>query len=256
MRQALVPSASPVRAYILRILPLLCLLLLWQALGSHIDQKLLPQPSLILGRLWQEASGDLWLHLGMTLGRVAISFILAMTIGTALGIVMGLNPTVDKALDTFLIVGMNIPALVVIVICYIWFGLTEVAAITAVTINKVPMVAVSLREGTRALDRHLFDVAQVFKVSAADRLLKIIIPQLLPYLFGAIRNGLSIIWKIVLVVELLGCSNGVGFQIGSFFHFFDLAGVLAYTLAFTLIVFMIEYLVIRPSESRLLRWRL
>jgi NitT/TauT family transport system permease protein len=169
---------------------------------------------------------------------------------------MGLNPTVDKALDTFLIVGMNIPALVVIVICYIWFGLTEVAAITAVTINKVPMVAVSLREGTRALDRHLFDVAQVFKVSAADRLLKIIIPQLLPYLFGAIRNGLSIIWKIVLVVELLGCSNGVGFQIGSFFHFFDLAGVLAYTLAFTLIVFMIEYLVIRPSESRLLRWRL
>lgn len=255
MRQTLVPSAPPVRGHLLRILPLLCLLLLWQALGTHIDQKLLPQPSLILGRLWQEALGDLWLHLGMTLGRVAISFILAMAIGTALGIVMGLNPTVDKALDTFLIVGMNIPALVVIVICYIWFGLTEAAAITAVTVNKVPMVAVSLREGTRALDRHLFDVAQVFKVSATDRLLKIIIPQLLPYLFGAIRNGLSIIWKIVLVVELLGCSNGVGFQIGSFFHFFDLAGVLAYTLAFTLIVFMIEYLVIRPSESSLLRWR-
>jgi NitT/TauT family transport system permease protein len=256
MHQTLAPSTSPVRGYLLRILPLLCLVLLWQGLGSNIDQKLLPQPSLILGRLWQEASGDLWLHLGMTLARVAISFILAMTIGTALGIVMGLNKSVDEALDTFLIIGMNIPALVVIVICYIWFGLTEAAAVTAVTINKVPMVAVSLREGTRALDRNLFDVAQVFKVSATDRLLKIIIPQLLPYLFGAIRNGLSIIWKIVLVVELLGCSNGVGFQIGSFFHFFDLAGVLAYTLAFTLIVFMIEYLVIRPLERHLLRWRL
>jgi NitT/TauT family transport system permease protein len=239
----------------LRILPLLAAMLLWQGLGGHIDQKLLPQPSLILGRLWQEASGDLWLHLGMTLGRVAVSFTLAMTIGTALGIVMGLNQTVDKALDTFLIIGMNIPALVVIVICYIWFGLTEAAAVTAVTINKVPMVAVSLREGTRALDRSLFDVATVFKVSTADRLLKIILPQLLPYLFGAIRNGLSIIWKIVLVVELLGCSNGVGFQIGSFFHFFDLAGVLAYTLAFTLIVFTIEYVVIRPAEQHLLRWR-
>ena len=256
MFNTVAPDASTVQGQLLRIIPLLCLVVVWQGVGAYVDQKLLPQPSAILWRLWHEASGDLWLHLGMTLGRVAISFILAMTIGTALGIVMGLNKTVDKALDTFLIIGMNIPALVVIIICYIWFGLTEAAAVTAVTINKVPMVAVSLREGTRALDRSLFDVARVFKVSATDRLLKIIIPQLLPYLFGAIRNGLSIIWKIVLVVELLGCSNGVGFQIGSFFHFFDLTGVLAYTLAFTLIVFFIEYLLIRPSEQYLLRWRL
>jgi NitT/TauT family transport system permease protein len=117
------------------------------------------------------------------------------------------------------------------------------------------MVAVTLREGTRALDVQLFQVAKVYRVSAWNTLWRIIMPQLLPYLFGAVRNGLSIIWKIVLVVELLGCSNGFGFQIGSYFHFFDLAGVLAYTLAFTMVVFAIEYLLIRPIEHRLLRWR-
>jgi NitT/TauT family transport system permease protein len=241
---------------LIRFAPLLVLVALWQMLGGHVDAKLLPSPSAILSLLWREATqGDLWLHLRMTLGRVAVSFALAMLIGSALGILMGLNKTIDTALDSFLIIGMNIPALVVIIICYIWLGLTEAAAITAVTINKAPMVAVTLREGTRALDVQLFQVAKVYRVSAWNTLWRIIMPQLLPYLFGAVRNGLSIIWKIVLVVELLGCSNGFGFQIGSYFHFFDLAGVLAYTLAFTMVVFAIEYLLIRPIEHRLLRWR-
>jgi ABC-type nitrate/sulfonate/bicarbonate transport system permease component len=81
------------------------------------------------------------------------------------------------------------------------------------------------------------------------------LPQLTPYLFGSARNGLAIIWKIVLVVELLGRSNGIGFQIGSFFHFFDITGILAYTLAFTLVVFSIETLLLRPLETHLNRWR-
>lgn len=169
---------------------------------------------------------------------------------------MGMFKAIDQVLDTFLIIGLNIPALVIIVICYIWFGLTEYAAIIAVTINKIPMVAVSLREGARALDKSLFQVAQVYQLSKYDIATKMVFPQLLPYIFGATRNGLAIIWKIVLVVELLGCSNGVGFQIGGYFHFFDISGVLTYTLAFMLVVFSIEVLALRPLEKHLLRWRL
>jgi NitT/TauT family transport system permease protein len=81
------------------------------------------------------------------------------------------------------------------------------------------------------------------------------LPQLTPYLFGSARNGLSIIWKIVLVVELLGRSNGVGFQIGNYFHFFDITGILAYTLAFSLVIFGVEALLLRPLERHLNRWR-
>jgi NitT/TauT family transport system permease protein len=179
----------------------------------------------------------------------------AMVLGTLIGILMGMSKTVDHALDTFLIIGLTIPALVVTVIFFIWFGLTESAAIAAVTINKIPMVAVSLREGARALDKSLFQVAQVYRLSHYDKATQIILAQLLPYLFGATRNGLAMIWKIVLVVELLGCSNGVGFQIGGFFHFFDISGVLAYTVAFMLVVFSIEVLALRPLEKYLLRWR-
>jgi len=240
----------------IRVIPLLVAVLAWQWLGYSLDSKLLPQPSVILTLLYKElAGGDLLFHLGMTLRRVAASFTIAMLIGTCLGILMGMYARIDKALDTFLIIGLNIPALVTIIICYIWFGLTEQAAILAVTLNKIPMVAVSLREGARALDKSLLQVGTIYKLSKIDIFVKIIFPQLLPYIFGATRNGLAIIWKIVLVVELLGCSNGIGFQIGGYFHFFDIGGVLAYTMAFMLVIFSIEVMALRPLEKYLLRWR-
>ncbi|MES9894069.1 MAG: ABC transporter permease subunit [Candidatus Thiodiazotropha endolucinida] len=80
-------------------------------------------------------------------------------------------------------------------------------------------------------------------------------PQLYPYLITAARSGLSLIWKIVLVVELLGRSDGVGFQLSTFFQFFDITSILAYTLAFVFVIYSIESLLMRPLENYLSRWR-
>ena len=69
------------------------------------------------------------------------------------------------------------------------------------------------------------------------------------------RSGLSLIWKIVLVVELLGRSEGVGFKLFGFFQFFDITGILAYTFFFVAIILLIEFLFVRPVENRLTEWR-
>lgn len=239
-----------------RILPVLLALCAWQLMAVTLQSRTLPAPSAVLALLWQELhSGDLLMHMGATLGRVALSFCAAMLLGVALGILMGHSKSWDRLLDAFLILALNIPALVTIILCYIWFGLSETAAVIAVTVNKIPMVAVSLREGARAVDKKLLQVARVYRLSRRDTFFKVYLPQLTPYLFGSARNGLSIIWKIVLVVELLGRSNGVGFQIGSYFHFFDITGILAYTLAFSLVIFGVEALLLRPLETHLNRWR-
>ncbi len=239
-----------------RILPAILLICAWQVLALSLQSKTLPPPSAVLAVLWQEMHhGDLLFHLGTTMSRVAISFAAAMLIGVALGILMGGSSSWDRMLDAFLILALNIPALVTIILCYIWFGLTETAAVIAVTVNKFPMVAISLREGARAVDKKLLQVARVYRLSPRDTFFKVYLPQLTPYLFGSARNGLAIIWKIVLVVEMLGRSNGVGFQIGNFFHFFDITGILAYTLAFALVIFSVEALLLRPLETHLNRWR-
>ncbi|MBK8453096.1 MAG: ABC transporter permease [Thiofilum sp.] len=228
----------------------------WQLAALYAQTKVLPTPIAVFARLGDElVSGELLFHLSMTLMRVAFAFALAMFVGVVLGIMMGAKPRWNYWLDSLLILFLNIPALVLIILCYVWFGLTDAAAILAVALNKIPTVAINLREGTRAVDKGLLEVAQVYHVSRWDTFWQVYWPQLYPYLFAAGRNGLALIWKIVLVVELLGRSNGVGFQLGTFFQYFDITGILAYTIAFVGVVLLLESTVVRPLEKRLNRWR-
>jgi NitT/TauT family transport system permease protein len=87
------------------------------------------------------------------------------------------------------------------------------------------------------------------------RLVHVFVPQLMPFILAAARTGLSLVWKIVLVFEVLGSDGGVGYRIGIFFQFFDVTAILAYTAAFIAVVLTIEYGVLRPLERHILRWR-
>lgn len=228
----------------------------WQVLGSALDATTLPPPHVVFARLWLYIdSGELPFHLGMTLFRVAASFLIALAVGTVIGILMGRFTRLDAMLDGLLVLGLNIPALVTVILCFVWFGLTEVAAVAAVALNKIPTVVVTVREGARAIDRQLLEVADAFALPPPRKLAKVYLPQLYPYLMAASRSGLSLIWKIVLVVELLGRSNGVGFQLAQYFQFFDVPGILAYTLAFAGVVLLVEAVMMRPLERRLSGWR-
>src|SRR5712671_464136 len=240
----------------LRLLSLAVFLFTWWAASLMAGEQMLPAPATVLGAIVVEArSGALFFNLGVTLARVALSFALAMTLGATIGYLMGRVRTVDRLGDPWLILLLNLPALVVIVLAYIWAGLTEVAAIAAIAINKLPTAVVTVREGTRALDASLDEMARVFAIPPWKALRHVILPQLAPYIAAAARSGLSLVWKIVLVAELLGRSNGVGFEIGVAFQLFDIALLLAYALSFVAVVLAIEILLVQPFEIRLSRWR-
>lgn len=229
---------------------------LW-ALGAAIaESRTLPSPGAVFAFLVAEAhSGELWLHLSATLVRVAAAFVVAMAVGTAIGIALGLSRRADRLFDPWLVLAINMPALVVIVLAYIWFGLNEAAAIGAVAATKIPNVVVTLREGTRALDPTLAEMAKVFRFGPERTLRHVVLPQLQPYLAAATRNTVALVWKIVLVVELLGRSDGVGFQIHTYFQFFDVRAILGYALAFVAIMLAVEIAVLQPLERRATRWR-
>lgn len=233
------------------------LVLLWVVFASLADDaQLLPQPWELLPRFRQEfASGELLRNLGATLLRVIWAFALAMTIGTAIGFSMGRFPAINRWLDPWLVVFLNLPALVVIVLCYLWIGLTEAAAIIAVTLNKIPNVSTILREGGRALDPDLDAMAMIYRMPWHARIRHIVLPQLAPFIAAAARSGLSLIWKIVLVVEFLGRSSGVGFQIHLYFQLFDVAMVLVYAFSFIFIMLLVEWGMLQPLERRARRWR-
>ena len=126
---------------------------------------MLPGPVEVLNYISRRrVHGDLLAELGITLWRVAASFVVAMAIGSVIGLAMGELPALNRALDPWLIVLLNLPALVIIILAYVWFGLNEAAAIGAVALNKIPNVVVTLREGARALDPGLDEMARAYRL--------------------------------------------------------------------------------------------
>ena len=122
-------------------------------------------------------------------------------------------------------------------------------------LNKVPLVTATIAQGVRSFDPDYDELARAFRMSRGDRLRLIYLPQLTPHVLTAARSGLALVWKIVLVFEVLGSDGGVGFRISLFFQFFDIKGILAYSCAFVALIMALEYLILRPLEERLLAWQ-
>ena len=243
-------------SFILKILSIFLLFAVWFVLSSILNLETLPSPVKVFLKLKKDLlNGDILYHLSITLYRVLVSFLLAMFIGIILGIWMGNNKKINNLLDSWNIIFLNIPALVLIILSYVWFGLTELAAIIAVSLNKIPNVIVTIREGAKAVNTQLLEVAEIYKINKIKKFFLFYLPQLYPYLIASARGGISLIWKIVLVVELLGRSNGIGFKLHEFFQFFDITSILAYTFAFVIIMIAIENFFFVPLDKMANKWR-
>lgn len=239
-----------------RLFSLAALIAAWAVAAAFADLRLLPSPLAVGTTILADIrSGELPFQMGCTLARVISSFVIAMALGIAAGYAMGRSKTADRYADAWLVVLINMPALVTIIFAYVWIGLNETAAILAVAVNKLPNVIVVMREGTRAIDPELDEMATAFKFTWFSRICHVVIPQLAPYLAASSRSGLSIVWKIVLVVELIGRPNGVGFVLGSAFSLFDMTRILSYAISFIVLMLVIESLLVQPLERRAIRWR-
>ena len=246
----------PRSSFINSALSLGLLLLIWQVTASIAVSPVLPSPVLVFTTLIDAIkSGELPHHLGITLFRLAISFFLAMFLGIAIGLALGRYKKTNLFFDSWLIILLNVPALVTIILCYIWFGLIETAAIFAVVINKLPNVIVTIREGARNLDEGLIEMSTAYRFGKWKTIRHVIMPQLYPYVMASARTGLALIWKIVLVVELLGRSDGMGYQIHLFFQLFDITSILAYTVSFIFVIQLIETAILKPLDKQSQRWK-
>lgn len=228
----------------------------WVSATLTASTSLLPSPQRVVALIWRESTnGAMPMAFEATIARVAVAFTLAMLGGGMIGYLMGRSARLNSWLDPWIVIALNLPILVVIVLMYIWVGLNDTAAVLAVVIAKAPTVVVTVREGTRTLDPLLADMAHAFRLSRWRHLRFVVMPQLSSYIAAAGRSGLSITWKIVLVVELLGRPNGVGYALNLYFQNFDVTGILAYGLSFAGLMLLVEALFLQPLERHINAWR-
>jgi len=239
-----------------RVLSIASLLAAWLILAWIFPPTIVPGPIPVFKAMAQNImSGQAFYHLYKTLLRVGLGLVLTMVLGVAVGTVMGLSHKGELFLDSWVMVGLTVPAIVYSIVCLLWFGLNEAAAIIAIGTAAFPAVSISIWQGIKAMDMQLVSMGQAFHLSKTAIIRKIIFPQLLPHILASMRYALGICWKICTTVELIGMSSGVGFQLNYWFGLFSMAQVFAWTLLFLLVMFAIEYLIFKPVEQRLTRWR-
>lgn len=240
----------------LKVLSGVFVLLAWWVIAQFLPKEVLPGPLATTTVLWSNIrEGEVLFHLYITLVRVVGGFFLAMLIGVPVGIIMGLYRRAERVLDIWIMVGLTIPSLCYAIICFIWFGLNELATILAIGLTTAPSIAINLWEGVKDIDGKLIDMARVFNTSRARVFVRVVLPQVLTYVMAASRFGLGIIWKITVLVELLGRPSGVGFRLFYWYQLANMEQVLAWTLLFTLVMLLIELVIFKQLEHWFFSWR-
>lgn len=201
------------------------------------------------------ASGEFFVHAADTIQRVVIGFGAAYTVSILLGIVMGLYKRAEYFFEILVLIGITIPGLGIVVLAIIWFGVSNLTAYVSLFILATPMIVFNFWKGMQSLDNDLISMAHAFEVSRWDIFRDVLIPTLMPYMLAAARFGLALCWKIVVLVELLALTSGVGYMINQQFQIYSIVGVLGWTLSFTLVMIAVEFGILKPLERRATAWQ-
>jgi len=218
--------------------------------------RLLPSPM----STGQEAirlvsDGTFFFHMYQSLRRVFVGSIVAMFFSVGVGIYMGTVAMGERFFQPLVVLGLTIPGLMWALIAVMLFGINEFSPYFAVTVTIFPMLVINIWAGVKSLDKELIDMSHVFHFTKCMKISQVILPQLVPNIFAATRYGLGLAWKVVVVVEMFGTSNGVGYQVMKSYQVFNMEGVIAWTVTFVLAMIVIEYGVINLAERRLTAWR-
>ena len=231
-------------------------LLLWHAISLFFLEVFLPGPLVLLDRII-EVYGDpaSYLVVWHTLSRILEGLFICMLIGTALGLLMGLERNVEAFFDSWIMVLLTFPAICWAFLAVLWFGLSDVGPILTIVLIVFPFVTMNIWEGTKAVEKDLVDMATVYKANRSLMIRKVLIPQLMPFIFSALRIALSLSWKIALVGEAFGVGTGVGQKLIYWFEDTRVDMMLAWGVSFMIFMVAIDLVVFRLWEKRTFAWR-
>jgi NitT/TauT family transport system permease protein len=229
---------------------------LWWVISIASPSGFVPSPPAVFKVVFQIiVSGSFFGNMFDTLRRVILGFGLAFIASLGLGMLMGFVTYAERFFEVWVLIGLTIPSLAWAVLALLWFGTTDLAPVFSIFVILCPLMTLNMLEGTKALDRDLMEMAKVFHFRRTMIIRNVVVPQLVPHILAATRFGFALGWKVVVIAEMLGLNTGIGYMISYSFGLFDMVGVMAWTLAFTGVMFLIEFGIFRIIERKITAWR-
>ena len=230
------------------------LVVAWWSASRHSTSYLNPPLAEIVDRLRED-----WLSARMnsdvlpSLGRFAAGYLVAATIGVAAGTLIGLVPWLRRCTQPLTEFVRSVPPPLLFPFALVLFGVGDDSKVALIALGSVWPVLLNTVDGVRSVDPEILDVARSFRIRGWMRVKRIVVPAASPKIIAGLRVALSVALLLMVVSEMQGGTNGVGFRIRYAQRSFDTADAYAGVIVIGVVGFAVNLLFL-AAESRLMRW--
>ncbi|GAB2463936.1 aliphatic sulfonate ABC transporter permease SsuC [Comamonas humi] len=215
----------------------LALAVLWQAASSlgWLSTRVLPAPLDVVRAAWQLAlSGELWTHVKISAWRALAGLAIGGGLGLLLGLLTGSIRFFETLLDSSIQMVRNIPALALIPLVILWFGIDESAKLFLIAVSVFFPIYLNTFHGIRGVDPQLIEMGRTYGLTRRQLYLQVILPGALPSILVGLRFSLGLMWVILIVAETISAQSGIGYLTMNAREFLQtdvvLVGILLYAL--------------------------
>jgi NitT/TauT family transport system permease protein len=233
----------------------LLFLLAWQMASMLAPSYLLPGPLLVAQRLWQFATSarDLG-HLGASLFHVGAAIAISFVIGSLLALIPYYVPVLRLAIERRIGPFLNaFSAIGWTLLSIMWFGVTPLTVIFAISAVLVPFALVNMAAGLANADREIMEMAGSFTRNQIRVFRLVIVPSLYPFVFATLRIMFGVAWKVTLTAELFGGNSGLGYMINLSRQEFDTTTIFAAIVLIIAFVHGTDRCVLGPLQASVSR---
>lgn len=245
------------RSFIISTTGFWVVLVIWMIAADNFNPLILPPPGHVFSSLKELiTTGQLTKNLTITLRRTLLGYSSAVITGIILALLLARSWLLRRIIRPILTVIQSTPPIIWLVLAVIWFGISEdLTPIFLIFVVTLPVIFVNIYEGIKGIDEELIEMAVVYNSSKKKIFFEIYLPSLIPHLVSALSIGFAFAWKSTVFAEYLGSSSGVGFALSVANTNLETAELFAWAIVLMALMLIIEYLILKPIEKKVMRWR-
>ncbi|MFD1627685.1 ABC transporter permease subunit [Azospirillum griseum] len=251
------PRAATLPAGLRRCAVPLALLALWQiSVGlGWISTRSIPSPTQILTAFWElTVSGELAVHLLVSLGRVSAGLAIGVSVGTVCALIAGLSRRGEDALDALLQMLRTLPHLALVPLFILWFGIGETPKIALVALGTAFPIYLNLFAGIRTVDAKVVEAVSTLGLTRRELIGLVILPGALPSFLTGLRYALGVAWLSLVVGEQINASSGIGYLAMTAREFLRTDVIIVALIVYAILGLLAD-LIVRVIERSALVWR-
>jgi NitT/TauT family transport system permease protein len=253
--------SNPLARLALGAIPIAIVLMLYQLLAVERDRpRVFPE----VGAIWEALTnivrgqgelGSAYTQIMFTSVRLLSAFGIAFLVGVTVGIAAGRNKIVFSFVENLVWIFMAVPSVVWVFLFAVGLGLSPYVPIGAMAVLLTPTFIVLVGEGAKSVPADLLEMSRSYKVNTVDRLRGLFLPFLVPYILAASRTGFATAVKVMLIAEVIGQPNGIGFEVSYWYGKLFLGPILAWGITMMVLGIVFDSLVFGPIERRVSQWK-